>query len=829
MKMKLRRIIFMFALALFFFVQFGCNNSEGQKGEKGDDGLTPYIGENGNWWIGDKDTLVKANGTQGEKGETGNPGTPGEPGDKGLSAYELYIKYNPYYKRTEEMWVTDLVEGKLAISSKKNSIEYLYELEEGFSFKTEGQIVYKTKSFVVVDDGSAKLLMKINDQFKYEIGDIISLNGSVVSNSNILLIDENANLEKVDSKKIDESYYDKFDDVDYAYYKENATIEYIKYVGKIGFDTYYFTKGNGAKLEIANPEDFENITEFKEKDVVVKGYLIGVNEKINLYATSIEERVYEIEKIQIKCEKSLYVGYNLSKVANVYPESAPQDVIWEIQDKRFATISEQGIIKGIKKGSIKVRAISKYDSTKASEWVEVNVLEISEKVDRPDYKGYEITIEAYRPWEIDPFYNKDGSNLQYENIDKKYKQEAWSLVEKNYNVKIKVVENEKSVPEVNYENLLKSYVKSGNSPVDIEVLPIEKLFNVALNDSIYDLTKLTDNYTYGEQNKAFEESVKFNKKFYGSQIDAYLDFQKGIDGLVYNYTWLKKLNIEDPANLYENGNWTYEKFAQWVKEVQSKLSAGEYVLQGHAFNYWLGMSYAAGVKVGNQYDYSNDIVRNEQIEASNLMYELKESNCISSLNKWSLTDKGENSFASGKTLMATGNLYNLKELALNNENTEYAYVPFPRPEYNDMEDMLIPYYNQYTYVYVKGRNYPTLSSGNKMTHEDVWKVMNEAFIMTKKYMQNDANFSLESELENELANYVDNPSSIKIISKLSEDKLVFDPINYVYASPASNPINKLAYNTMWEGEDYLVEAGSILQFINNDLLRYYRIVIYKIL
>lgn len=65
MKMKLRRIIFMFALALFFFVQFGCNNSEGQKGEKGDDGLTPYIGENGNWWIGDKDTLVKANGTQG--------------------------------------------------------------------------------------------------------------------------------------------------------------------------------------------------------------------------------------------------------------------------------------------------------------------------------------------------------------------------------------------------------------------------------------------------------------------------------------------------------------------------------------------------------------------------------------------------------------------------------------------------------------------------------------------------------------------------------------------------------------------------------------------
>ncbi len=29
-------------------------------GEDGKDGLTPFIGENGNWWIGEKDTGVKA-------------------------------------------------------------------------------------------------------------------------------------------------------------------------------------------------------------------------------------------------------------------------------------------------------------------------------------------------------------------------------------------------------------------------------------------------------------------------------------------------------------------------------------------------------------------------------------------------------------------------------------------------------------------------------------------------------------------------------------------------------------------------------------------------
>ncbi len=33
---------------------------DGVAGADGKDGLTPFIGENGNWWIGEKDTGVKA-------------------------------------------------------------------------------------------------------------------------------------------------------------------------------------------------------------------------------------------------------------------------------------------------------------------------------------------------------------------------------------------------------------------------------------------------------------------------------------------------------------------------------------------------------------------------------------------------------------------------------------------------------------------------------------------------------------------------------------------------------------------------------------------------
>ena len=41
-----------------------------------------YIGENGNWWNGDEDLGIVAQGPQGEQGPQGVPGEKGEPGEK---------------------------------------------------------------------------------------------------------------------------------------------------------------------------------------------------------------------------------------------------------------------------------------------------------------------------------------------------------------------------------------------------------------------------------------------------------------------------------------------------------------------------------------------------------------------------------------------------------------------------------------------------------------------------------------------------------------------------------------------------------------------------
>ena len=55
----------------------------GAAGKDGEDGVTPHIGENGNWWVGDTDTGVSAKGPKGDPGPAGADGKPGKPGPQG--------------------------------------------------------------------------------------------------------------------------------------------------------------------------------------------------------------------------------------------------------------------------------------------------------------------------------------------------------------------------------------------------------------------------------------------------------------------------------------------------------------------------------------------------------------------------------------------------------------------------------------------------------------------------------------------------------------------------------------------------------------------------
>ena len=74
----------------------GIQGEKGETGAKGESGSTPYVGENGNWWIESLDTGVKATGNDGINGLPGKDGTDGVTPSFRFEENEkiLYVSYD---------------------------------------------------------------------------------------------------------------------------------------------------------------------------------------------------------------------------------------------------------------------------------------------------------------------------------------------------------------------------------------------------------------------------------------------------------------------------------------------------------------------------------------------------------------------------------------------------------------------------------------------------------------------------------------------------------------------------------------------------------------
>lgn len=106
--------------------------ARGEKGDTGTNGTSPHIGENGNWWIGSTDTNVPARGSKGDKGDKGDSGDNGE---NGKSAYELWKEEiakgtTPNPHNPSEMW-----------DPTKNTIADFWEYLRGRDGKNTSELI----------------------------------------------------------------------------------------------------------------------------------------------------------------------------------------------------------------------------------------------------------------------------------------------------------------------------------------------------------------------------------------------------------------------------------------------------------------------------------------------------------------------------------------------------------------------------------------------------------------------------------------------------------------------------------------------------------------
>lgn len=107
-------------------------------------GLTPHIGYNGNWWLGDTDTLKPARGEQGLQGvrgerglqgERGLPGADGAKGDKGEQGERglTGVKGDKGDKGSDGLNGKDGLPGAKGVDGKDGKSAYQIAVEQGFA------------------------------------------------------------------------------------------------------------------------------------------------------------------------------------------------------------------------------------------------------------------------------------------------------------------------------------------------------------------------------------------------------------------------------------------------------------------------------------------------------------------------------------------------------------------------------------------------------------------------------------------------------------------------------------------------------------------------
>lgn len=513
--------------------------------------------------------------------------------------------------------------------------------------------------------------------------------------------------------------------------------------------------------------------------------------------------------VVITGEQTCYIGFENRLIATVYPYAANQNVIWYSSNEQCLRIDDDGYCLGLSEGTVRVRAYSAVDEDVYSEWFTIEVKEDDTDKIAVDMQGYKIVImnASSDLHSIDP--NLD----EYTAIDKAAKKAAWKAVEDKYNCDLSV----EAYPDtatwgtarIDYIN---ESVSAGAATADLYTVSSAWIAGFVEAGSALDVTEFYAKYGRAQMENAQKEAGTVQGKLYIASTGTN-KANSAVDlGLFYNYDKVVELGVKDPAEMFNDGEWTYTNFEAWVKEVQAKLNAenGEYALGGHSLYYWTGMTAAAGVKITDASTAEINIDSIQSKQAMELMNGLVNAGAVNPSADWA-EGQGDNGFQDQRNVMTTGSMWfttatNRWKDMWGEGNTNIAYVPFPYPDAIAKEDTRITVNGLTVYMYAKGRDTAYTPGINA---EHVYKAVNEMFLNTIVTQHKDPTFDAETELRNALSGKISNEESIKAAMFYSAGRVMFDPTLSVYSTIASCPFRAATMSIMYDGADYQNTIDSI--------------------
>ena len=503
---------------------------------------------------------------------------------------------------------------------------------------------------------------------------------------------------------------------------------------------------------------------------------------------------FEPDEIEIIGEEAIYVGYTMQLTCKAIPSKASNSVIWTSSNPEMVSVDENGLVTALKSGTVRIKATSKFNEN-VEDTIKITILE-GNHLGYPNMGGYEIVIMTPKVLlnNYDPFLD------DYIYDDKEYKQIAWREVESNYNCKISVKEYTQTVPwDNNRISWIISNANNNSSECDLVGVAASWIPKLVQNDAAVDIKNYYGLYGKKSMEPTLLQAGSYKGKLYAASygirpLAIYPDL-----GLFYNVGWLEELGVKDPAQMFNDGEWTYSGFTSWVKETQSKLDDGKFVFGGHPYNYYYGMTNAAGVKISDHILVQINYASSKSKAACELIYNLVDEGCCDKNVSWAEADGG---FVEGTTLMTTGYLsfanndVRWKE-DMFGEDTRYGYVPFPYPDDYKKEDTKVRISEPFVLMYVAGRKY-----SSNVTLEYIYRAINEMYLNTNEYLLNDSEFDVIESKKNSLRKLISNEASLDAIIYYDVSKAFYDSIETYHPEINISDLQKAAINVMYNGASF---------------------------
>lgn len=275
-----------------------------------------------------------------------------------------------------------------------------------------------------------------------------------------------------------------------------------------------------------------------------------------------------------------------------------------------------------------------------------------------DLGGRTITLSAW--WDLTPAGDTASSKAL---LDQK------AAVEKKYNVTIKYL----NVPYGDYQKQYTAGVIAGTPMADVSIVETKDALNSALTGQLYKLSEFTTS------DSDINNAHKLMQKMKPIAGDEYMFNTPGNTGwgLMYNRAIFKELGLPDLQELYNNGEWNWDKFLE-VAKLGTKDTNNDGKIDRWGYAGWsaeLGRHLAAanGAKIADDATGKEGLTDPKTIavlELINKMWNVDKVVKVKSGKKTEWTER--DTYKDGDSAMWAG-----AEWMMGDSTLDFGIVPFP--------------------------------------------------------------------------------------------------------------------------------------------------------